>query len=64
MVCLRIAFMIFFENSRSSYKLRSQRDLDIPSVSTEGYGKNSLKYFGPIVPNSIPARLKNIETFT
>ena len=43
MVCLRIAFMIFFENSRSSYKLRSQRDLDIPSVSTEGYGKNSLK---------------------
>ena len=43
MVCLRIVFMIFFENSKSSYDLRSQRDLDIPSVSTESCSNNSLK---------------------
>ena len=28
-----------FENSRSSYNLRFQRDLDIPSVSTKNYSK-------------------------
>ena len=56
------SFYDIFENSRSSYNLRSQRDLDIPSVSTENYGKNSLKYFDPIIWNSIPARLRNIET--
>ena len=29
------------ENSRSSYNLRSQHDLDITSVNTESYGENS-----------------------
>ena len=53
-----------FENSRSSYNLRSQRDLDVPSVNTESYGKISLKYFGPIIWNYIPARIRNIETLT
>ena len=43
------------EDSRSSYNLRSQSDLDIPSISTGSYGKNSLKYFGPITWNSITA---------
>ena len=64
MVCLRIVFMIFFENWRSSYDLRSQCDLDISSVSTESCSNNSLKYFGPIIWNSILARLRNIETLT
>ena len=58
------SFYDIFENSRSSYNLRSQRDLDIPSVSTESYGKNSLKYFGPIIWNSIQTRPRNIETLT
>ena len=53
-----------FENSRSSYNWRSQHDLDVPSVNTESYGKNSLKYFSPIIWNSVPARLRNIETLT
>ena len=62
MVCLKIFFYNIFENSRSSYNLRSQCDLDIPSVSTENYGQNSLKYFGPIIWNPIPATLRNIKT--
>ena len=53
-----------FENSRSSYNLRFQRDLDIPSVSTKSYSKNSRKYFGPIIWNSISTRLRNIENLT
>ena len=51
-----------FEISRSSYNLRSQRKLDITSVTSESYCKNVLKHFGPIIWNSIPARLKNTET--
>ena len=43
------SFYDIFENSRSSYNLRSQRDLDIPSVGTESYGKNSIKCFGRII---------------
>ena len=33
------SFYEIFENSRSCYNLRSQYDLDIPSVSSESYGK-------------------------
>ena len=58
------SFYDIFENSRSSYNLRFQHDLDTPSVTTENYDKNSLKYFGPIIWNSIPTRLRNIETLT
>ena len=69
MVCLirygfSNSFYDIFENSISFYSLRSQRDLDITCVSTESYGKNLLKYFGPIIWNPILARLRNIETLT
>ena len=33
-------------------------------VNNESYGKNSLKYLGLIIWNSIQARLRNIETLT
>ena len=56
--------LYIFDYSSSSYKLRSQCDLDIPFVSTENYGKNSLKQIGPIIQNSTPATLRNIETLT
>ena len=54
------SFYDIFQNARSSYNLRSQSDLEIPSVNSETYGKNSLKYFGSIIWNSVPARLRNI----
>ena len=62
-VCLRIVF-IFIKIQEAPYNLRSQPDLDIPSVSTESYGKNSLKYFSPMIWNSTPARLRNMKTLT
>ena len=62
---LRIVFMMFFKvYTRNSYNLRSQSHLEIPSVNTENSGKNSLKYFGPIIWNSVPARLRNIENLS
>ena len=50
--------------NRTTYNLRSQCDFEIPSVSTESYGKNSLRYLGPIIWNSIPIRIRSIETLT
>ena len=43
------SFYNIFESSKSPYNLRSQCDLGIPSVSTESYGKSSIKYFNPII---------------
>ena len=50
-----------FQSTRNSYSLRSQSDLEIPYVNTENFGKNSLKYFGPIIWNSVQARLTKID---
>ena len=58
------SFYDVFQSTRNSYNLRSQSDLEIPSVNTENFGKNSLKYFGPIIWNSVPARLRNIENLS
>ena len=52
------------ESSFYLYNLRSQSDLEIPSVNTENFGKKLLKYFGPIIWNSVPARLRNIENLS
>ena len=53
--------MFFKVYTRNSYNLRSQSDLEIPPVNTENFGRNSMKYFGPIIWNSVPARFRNIE---
>ena len=58
------SFYDVFRSTRNSYNLRSQSDLEIPSVSTENFGKNSLKYFGPIIWNLVPARLRDIENLS
>ena len=58
-----ISFYEIFQSVRYSYNLRSQSVLKIPSVNTESFGKNSLRYFGPIIWNSVPARLRNMENF-
>ena len=58
------SFDIFQSNRINSYNLRSRCDFEVPSVSTENHGKNSFRYFGPIIWNSIPTRLRNIETLT
>ena len=44
--------------------LRSQSDLLVPSVNTVHKGQNSLRYFGPIIWNSIPQDIRNSETLS
>ena len=58
------SFNDIFHSRSNSYNLRSQCDLDIPSVNTETFGKNSLRYFGPIIWNSVPERLRSIESLS
>lgn len=42
---------------------RSERSFHIPIVNTEHMGKNSIRYFGPIVwDDMVPEDLKSIET--
>ena len=49
-----------FSNNRHT---RSQLDFSIPQVNTVYFGQNSIKYLGPLIWNSIPTALRNIEYF-
>ena len=44
---------------RTDNTLRS--DFSIPAVRTENYGKNSVRYLGPLIWNMIPSTIKNAE---
>ena len=55
---------IFVNIDDDMYNLRSGCDFRVPSVNTENCGKNSLRYFGPVIWNMIPLRVRNIETLT
>ena len=42
---------------------RSQSDFSIPQVYTVYFGQNSIRYLGPLIWNSVPAALRNVESF-
>ena len=42
---------------------RSQSDFSIPQVNTVYFGQNSIWYLGPLIRNSIPTALRNVESF-
>ena len=42
---------------------RSQLDFSVLQVNTVCFGKNSIKYLGPLIWNSIPTALRNVESF-
>ena len=46
-----------------SYYLRSEQEVIIPKVSTILKRKNSLRYFGAIIWNSIPSVIRNTESY-
>ena len=52
---------IFIRTNHYS-NLRSQRDLLIPSVKSVLKGKNSLRYFGSLMWNSLPIDVRNSES--
>ena len=47
-------------NNRHS---RSQSGFSVPQVNTFYSGRNSIRYLGPSVWNSIPTTLRNVESF-
>ena len=46
------------------YNLRSASEFLVPSVNSEYKGKNSLRYFGPIIWYSLNSDIKNIDTLS
>ena len=51
---------IFFSRDHEIY-LRSHQDLKVPSINSVLQGKNSLRYFGPVIWNSIPIDIRKSE---
>ena len=48
----------------NDYNLRSVSEFRVPSVNSEYKGKNSLRYFRPIIWYSLNADTKNFDTFS
>ena len=53
----------FFVRNNHNYNLRSRSELTVPSINTVFKGQNSISYFGSVIWNSIPAELRQINSF-
>ena len=53
----------FFVRNNHNYNLRSRSELTVPSINTVFKGQNSISYFGSVIWNSIPAKLREINSF-
>ena len=53
----------FFVRNNHSYNLRSRSELTVPSDNTVFKGQNSIIYFGSVIWNLIPAKLREINSF-
>ena len=53
----------FFVRNNHNYNLRSRSELAIPSINTVFKGQNSISYFASVISNSIPAELREINSF-
>ena len=58
-------FSELFQLNESLYGLRSNgpQKLCIPNISSVRFGKGLVHYFGPVIWNSIPAKIRNAKTF-
>ena len=59
-------FSELFQLNESLYGLRSNgpQKLCIPNINSVRFGKGSIQYFGPAIWNSIPAEIRNANTFS
>ena len=53
----------FFVRNNHNYNLRSRSELTISSINTVFKVQNSSSYFGSEIWNSIPAKLREIDSF-
>ena len=54
--------MIFLIRSNRDFSLRAQQVLVITSINSVLKGKNSLRYFGSVIRNSLPNEIRNSKT--
>ena len=56
-------FSELFQLNVSLYGLRSKepQKLCIPNINSVRFGKGSIRYFGPVIWNSIPAEIRNAD---
>ena len=55
-------FSELFQLNESLYSLRSiPQKLCIPNINSLRFGKGSIQYFGPVIWNSIPAKIRKLE---
>ena len=55
-------FAELFTKKQSSSQLRSQTDFKIPRVRTDLFGKNTLRYLGPVIWNTVPLEIKQVNS--
>ena len=53
----------FFARSKHNYNLYSKSELTVPSISTVFKGQNYISYFESVIWNSIPGKLREINSF-
>ena len=58
-------FSELFHLNESLYGLRSiePQKLCVPNINSLRFGEGSIRYFGPVIWNSIPAEIRNANTF-
>ena len=59
-------FSELFQLNESLYGLRSNgpQKLCIPNINSVRFGKGCIRYFGPVIWNSIPAKIRNAKTLS
>ena len=53
----------FFVSNNHNYNLHSRLELTVPSINTVFKRQNFIRYFGSVTWNSIPAELRQINSF-
>ena len=53
----------FFVRNNHNYNLRSESELLLPNVNTVFKGQNSISYFGSVIWNSIPFKLRKASSY-
>ena len=59
-------FSELFQLNESLYGLRSNgpQKLCIPNINSVRFGKGSIQYFGSVIWNSLPAKIRNAKTLS
>ena len=52
------------QTNDNKYNLRSQNDLNVPTIKTVWKGENSIRYFGALLWNSIPSNIENSDSLS